>query len=129
MYQENIFFHQSTLHATRWCPMGGSISPTLANIFLCHHEENWIDNYPPEVKPIFYRRYVDNTFVLINNPLQIQQFLQYLNNQHSRMKFTLKSERNNAIAFSNINIVKHDDSFATNLYRKLRSRVLVVNMQ
>ena len=34
------------------------------------------------------------------------------------MKFTLESERNNSIAFFDIIIVKHNDSFATNLYRK-----------
>ena len=47
-------------------PMGGSISPTQANIFLCHHEENWINNCPSEFKPIFYRRYIDDTFVIFN---------------------------------------------------------------
>ena len=46
MHQEHVIsFHQSTLHATRCnnqlymqldgAPMGASISPTLANIFLC----------------------------------------------------------------------------------------------
>ena len=98
--------------------MGGSISPTLANIFLCHHEENWINNCPPEFKPVFYRRYADDTFVLFKNPLHIQPFLQYLNNQHSRMEFTVDSERNNSIAFLDVNVVKHNDRFTTNLYRK-----------
>ena len=125
--------------------MGGSISPSLANIFLWHHEENWINNCSPELKPLFYRRYVDDTFVLFNNPLntsannfaelymfkknkdseflihnplQIQPFLQYLNNQHSRMEFTLESERNNSIAFLDVNVVKHYELFTTNLYQK-----------
>ena len=99
-------------------PMRRSISPTQANIFLCHHEENWIDNWPPEFKSIFYRWYVDNTFVLFINPLQIQPFIQYLNIQRYRMKFTLESERNNSNAFFNVNIVKHNTSFVNNLYRK-----------
>ena len=34
------------------------------------------------------------------------------------MKFTLQSERNNSITFLDINIVKHNERFATNLYRK-----------
>ena len=34
------------------------------------------------------------------------------------MKSTLESERSNSIVFLDINIVKHNDSFATNLYRK-----------
>ena len=53
-------------------PMGGSISPALANVFLCHHEEDWINNCSPEFKPIFYPQYVDDTFVLFKNPSQIK---------------------------------------------------------
>ena len=77
-------------------------------IFLCYHEEDWINNCPPEFKPIFYRRYLDDIFVLFNNPSQIQPFLQYLNKQQFRMKFTLKSERNNSLAFFNINVVQNN---------------------
>ena len=99
-------------------PMGGSISPTLANIYLCHHEENWINNCPPEYIPLFYRRCVDVTFVLLKNPLHIQLFLQYLNNQYIRMVFRMESERNNSTAFLDVNVIKHNDRFTANLYRK-----------
>ena len=34
------------------------------------------------------------------------------------MEFTVESECNNSIAFLDINIVKQNDHFATNLYRK-----------
>ena len=95
--------------------MGGYISPTLANAFLCRHEGNWRNNCPPEFKPLFYRRYVDDIFVLLKNPLQMQPFLQYFNNQHSRMEFTLEFERNNSIAFLDVNMVKHNDLFTTKL--------------
>ena len=113
----SLFFNLKVKRC-RWCPNGESISPTPANIVLHHHEDNWINNSSPEFKPLFYRRYIYDTFVLFNKPSWIQPFLQYFNKQHSRMKFTLESERNNSIAFFDIIIVKHNDSFATNLYRK-----------
>ena len=34
------------------------------------------------------------------------------------MEFTVDSERNNFIAFLDVNVVKHNDRFTTNLYRK-----------
>ena len=117
--KDNLFlFNEQLYKQLDGAPMGGSISPTLANIFLCHHEENWINNCPPEFKPAFYRRYVDDTFVLFKDPLHIQPFLTYLYSQHSRMKFTVESEKNHSLPFLDINVVKHDDSFATDLYRK-----------
>ena len=36
-------------------------SPIFSDIFLSFHEEMWLSNCPIEFKPIFYRRYVDDT--------------------------------------------------------------------
>ena len=36
--------------------MGSTLGPMLANIFLSHHEENWLNKCPIEFKPSFYRR-------------------------------------------------------------------------
>ena len=44
--------------------MGSPLGPTLANAFLCHYEKEWLDNCPSHFKPIVYRRYVDDIFVL-----------------------------------------------------------------
>ena len=32
--------------------------PTLANAFLVHHEENWLQHFPLEYRPLYYRRNV-----------------------------------------------------------------------
>ena len=39
------------------------LSPTLADSFLCYHDKRWLDKFPEEFKPVFYRRYVDDIFV------------------------------------------------------------------
>ena len=44
--------------------MGFPLGPTLANAFLCYHEKIWLDKCPVEFNPVFYRRYVDEIFVL-----------------------------------------------------------------
>ena len=42
--------------------MGSPLGPTLANIFLCFHEQICLGNCPVEFKPVIYRRFVDDTF-------------------------------------------------------------------
>ena len=48
--------------------MGSPLSPTFANIFLCHHETTWLKNCPKAFKPVYYKRYVDDIFVLFEKP-------------------------------------------------------------
>ena len=55
------------------CPLG----PTLANVFLVYHEKNWLEPCPLEYRPLFYRRYVDNIFVLFNSPKHLKRFHSY----------------------------------------------------
>ena len=33
--------------------MGSSLGPVLANMFLRHHEKNWLDSCPTEFKPLY----------------------------------------------------------------------------
>ena len=50
--ENNIFLFNGTLYEqVDGCPMGGCISPTIANIFLCFHEANWLNNCPLSSNP------------------------------------------------------------------------------
>ena len=44
--------------------MGSSLGPTLANVFLLFYETKWLDQFPNDFNLVFYRRYVDDIFVL-----------------------------------------------------------------
>ena len=44
--------------------MGSPLGLALANAFLVHFEKNWLQNCPSDYKPHYYRRYVDDIFVL-----------------------------------------------------------------
>ena len=98
--------------------MGNPLGPTLANAFLCHHEIKWLDNCPSDFKPIFYRRYVDDTFILFRDPSHVAKFLDYLNSQHGCIKFTVDIENNNQLNFLDVKITKTENSFQTSVFRK-----------
>ena len=55
--------------------MGGFLSPTVANIFLNYFKTKYLTEHPADFKPPFYRRYLDDTFLIINNEQQAKQFL------------------------------------------------------
>ena len=54
--------------------MGSPLSPTLANVFLCFHEQIWLNECPDEFKSVYYRRYVNNIFVLFLSPNHLEKF-------------------------------------------------------
>ena len=62
--------------------MGNPIAPSLANIFLGELETNFLAECPDDFKPLFYRRYLDDTFVIFREKNNVQQFLNYINSQH-----------------------------------------------
>ena len=98
--------------------MCSPLGPTFANIFLCAHEILWLEKFPPEFRPVIYKRYVDDIFRLSHNINQIQKFKYYLNLQHANIKFTSEVEMNNSLSFHDIKIVRENNKFTTSVYRK-----------
>ena len=98
--------------------MGSPLGPTLANVFLCHYEKEWLDNCPYHSKPIAYRRYVDDIFVLFSSKEHLQPFVEYMYKQHRCMKFTSETQKNNIFSFLDINIAHQNNRLKTSVYRK-----------
>ena len=65
--------------------MGSPLRPTLANAFLCHFERLWLDSCPPEFKPVVYRRYVDDIFVLFKSKDHLLLFTKYMHTRHKNL--------------------------------------------
>ena len=59
-----ILFDQKYYSQIDGVAMGSPLGPTLANIFLCYHETMWLKNCPKSLKPVYYKRYVNDIFVL-----------------------------------------------------------------
>ena len=72
--------------------MGSPLGPILANIFLSHHEENWLNKCPIKFKPSFYRRYVDDIFVLFESSESADSFREYMSSKHQNINFTVEKE-------------------------------------
>ena len=73
---------------------------------------------PIDYKPISYRRYVDNTFLLFSSELHVTKFLNYMNSKHRNIKFTVEREENNSLSFLDIKIFRDSKKFQTSVYRK-----------
>jgi hypothetical protein len=98
--------------------MGSPLGPTLANAFLCHYEKIWLENCRIEFKPLVYRRYVDDIFVLFKSKDQLECFVKYFNSRHRSMKFTYEIENNDQFSFLDICITRKNGNFETSTYRK-----------
>ena len=86
--------------------MGSPLGPSLADAFLAHHEQNWLDSCPLEYRPSYYRQYVDDIFVLFKLPDHLKRFQSYLNSCHVNMSFTTETEQNNKISFLDVDVIR-----------------------
>ena len=98
--------------------MGLPLGPSFANIFLCHHEQQWLSSCPQDFKPAHYFRYVDDTFLLFNQMSHAQKFLNYVNSKHPAIKFTIETENRNCLPFLDVNVRRFGNSFHTSVFRK-----------
>ena len=97
--------------------MGLPFAPTFANIFLAYDEKNGFNDYPLNFPLIFYKRYMDDTFILFKYPSHAPLFLQYLNNRHSNINFTIEVETGGSLPFLDA-FISRDNSFTSSVYRK-----------
>ena len=98
--------------------MGSPLGPTLANAFLFRFEKNWLRNCPSDFKPHYYRRYVDDIFVLFTSARHLEAFRNFLNGGHANLSFTIEREKQNRMSFLDIAIIREDKTFTTSVYRK-----------
>ena len=98
--------------------MGSPLGPTFANIFMCSLEEDMLDNCPLAFHPLFYRRYVDDTFLLFRSKMDADTFLEYVNSIHRNINFTIEYECSNQLPFLDILVYRDNDHFNTSVFRK-----------
>ena len=126
--QHTYFFFNESLHQQiDGISMGSPLGPTFANIFVNSLEKKFLDLCPLEYKPIFYRRFMDDTLVAFHSPDHIELFLNYINRQHINIKFTVEKENNNSLPFLDTIIKKQNDSIKLSVYRKPTYTPLGIN--
>ena len=94
------------------------LGATLANAFLVYREKILSEHCPLEYRPLYYRRYVDDIFVLSNSAEHLNRFPSYLNSRYLIISFTKDNEKDNRISFLDVNIIREKNKFTTSVYPK-----------
>lgn len=113
-----FLFNGKYYQQTEGLGMGLPLGPSFANIFMCYHEIAWLRDCPNHFKPQFYRRYVDDTFLLFRDKTHVASFLNYLNAKHCNIKFTMEYESNLSISFLDCQVKRLNNKFSCSVYRK-----------
>ena len=74
-------------------PMGSSLSPALANIYMEYFETCLLDDIPVDMKPELWLRFVDDIFCCYGDMDKFEAFLELLNNINPSIQFTHELSR------------------------------------
>ena len=83
--------------------MGSPLRSFLGNAILSYYEKNWLNSCPQGFKPVFYRRYVDDIFLLFKSNDQLKYFQDFLNSCRINMSHQ---------------VIREQGKFTTTVYRK-----------
>ncbi|XP_078357458.1 uncharacterized protein LOC144642366 [Oculina patagonica] len=96
--------------------MGSPVSAVVANLYMESFEEQAITS--SSYKPKIWKRYVDDTFTILDRG-SVDSFLQHLNNQQPSIRFTMETENDCKIAFLDTTVSREPDGrLTTSVYRK-----------
>ena len=79
-------------------------------------------------KPVFYRRYVENIFVLFKSNDQLKYFQEFLN-CHISMPYSMETERLNKFSFLVGEVIREQGKYTTTIYRKTTFSVVYGNFE
>ena len=94
--------------------MGSPLGPVLANIFVGY----WEAQIPDDQWPLFYNRFVDDTFSIFLSQGASLEFFKLLNGLHPALSFTMEGEKNNMLPFMDVQVERVENEFVRSVYRK-----------
>ena len=99
-------------------PMGLSLSVVLANAFMESLEDRIMSLAP--LKPSYWRRYVDDTFVIWSHgEAALDEFMRFMNSLCPSIQFTVEKETNGQLSFLDVGVSRNDTGgLSTAVYRK-----------
>lgn len=120
--EQNYFiFNDSYYIQEDGLAMGSPLSSIMAEVYLNHVENLHIlsDKNPQKDKILFYKRYVDDIFLIFNgNTRQLEVLCKYVNGLTPKLKFTLETECTGTLNFLDLTIKKKDNKLQFSIYRK-----------
>ena len=77
-----------------------------------------LEQCPDKFKLVYYRRYVDDIFVLLKSCSHLIKFRDNLNKCHTNIKFSFEEENNEKLSFLDVEVSREENKFATTVYPK-----------
>nr|VZI19092.1 unnamed protein product [Spirometra erinaceieuropaei] len=116
-------FDGRTYEQIKGTPMGSPISSLVAELVLQELEKVAFSHY----KPAFLRRYVDDTFVIIEKD-KLSGFQDLLNSIFPDIQFTREDEEDEKLPFLDVLVRRTPDGeLSTTVYRKATNTTQVLN--
>jgi RNA-directed DNA polymerase len=96
---------------TKGTPQGGVISPLLANIYLHHAFDKWMDDAHPECP---FERYADDIVIHCSRKEEAEQMLEDLNTRMQKFELSLHPEKTKIVYCKNyLRPERHDNESFT----------------
>ena len=111
-HNDHLLFDGIVYQQVGGVAVGSPVGPSLANAFLAHYKQIWLNDCPDEFKPVYYKRYVDDLFVLFRSTHHLKQF------KHANIKFINEKEVNGPLPFLDVLISRNNKRFTTTDYHK-----------
>ena len=100
------------------CAKGSPVSVTVANLVMEDVEQRALSTFP-SARPLFWKRYVDDTCTACLEPELVEDFHQHLNNIEDSIQFTCEIQEDGQLPFIDINLRKEKDgTISTSVFRK-----------
>ncbi|BHF65557.1 hypothetical protein SprV_0200857000 [Sparganum proliferum] len=116
-------FDGRTYEQIKGTPMGSPISSLVAELVLQELEKVAFSHY----KPAFWRRYADDTFVIIEKD-KLPGFQDLLNSIFPDIQFTREDEEDEKLPFLDVLVTRTPDGkLSTTVYRKATNTTRVLN--
>ena len=109
-------FNKKLYQQVNGLAIGASTSGFASDLFMEELEKRALATFTNP--PTMWKRYVDDTITKLKHTV-VNDFLQHLNNQHPRIKFTTELQKDNQIPFLDTKIqIEEDRSLTFTVYRK-----------
>ena len=71
--------------------MCSALGPRLTNAFLAHYEQIWLQDCQVELKPVYYKIYVNDIFALIRSPHHLGKCILFIWKKKKKNNLTFRS--------------------------------------
>jgi hypothetical protein len=116
-FNVQFLFNGAFYHQTDGIAMGSSLGCILSDIFMGSLEGTLLKDTIDQTH--FYRRYVDDIFIVVNNTEELNNALKVFNAAHPSIQFTSETESNDCFHFLDIQLTRKTDGCLTrSVYRK-----------